>query len=160
MSFFQWIQTWFGKGTVHLPPAPTPVSTTGGTPSGVKPIDTWVCIEVMTLVNCYRRGSKLPVLAPSPALNVMAQSWATHLASTQTLNHDGFPARLWMVVGNAAGAENAEEGQTTPLDVVIAWLNSPLHAANLYGNYTYTGVGAAVGADGKTYWVMDFAKLA
>jgi uncharacterized protein YkwD len=65
---------------------------------------------------------------------------------------------------NAAGygwttwAENVAAGQTTPAEVMSAWMNSPGHRANiLNGNMVNIGVAAAVGANGVTYWAMVLA---
>jgi uncharacterized protein YkwD len=56
-----------------------------------------------------------------------------------------------------AAAENIAAGQTTPQEVVQAWMNSPGHRANiLNGNYTYIGVGYAKGGSQRHYWTQMF----
>ena len=89
----------------------------------------------------------------------MADDWAKHLARTQTLNHDDFANRLIAAVGNVTGAENADQGSTTPAECVTAWENSPPHLSNILGDYTHAGAGLAIDANGVFYWVADFARL-
>ena len=62
----------------------------------------------------------------------------------------------------AAMAENIAAGQTSPLSVTMAWINSDGHRANILGSsYTLLGVGhyPKVAATGfSDYWTQNFAS--
>ncbi|WP_340541068.1 CAP domain-containing protein [Nocardioides sp. GXZ039] len=53
--------------------------------------------------------------------------------------------------------ENIAAGQTTPVAVVQAWVESPGHCEILMGRYAEIGVGYAFDADAdyQRYWVLD-----
>jgi uncharacterized protein YkwD len=54
-------------------------------------------------------------------------------------------------------SENIAYGYRTGLDVVKAWMNSPLHRANLLNcKATTVGVGAVYAANGTPYFTQDF----
>lgn len=53
-------------------------------------------------------------------------------------------------------AENIAEGDPTPADVMLDWMNSPEHRANMM-NSQFTHMGIGVCFSGSTpYWVEDF----
>ena len=53
--------------------------------------------------------------------------------------------------------ENIAFGFRTGVDVVQAWMDSPLHRANLLNcQATAVGVGAVLAADGTPYITQDF----
>lgn len=58
-----------------------------------------------------------------------------------------------------AAGENIAAGQTTPAQVVDAWMNSPGHRANILERaYKYIGVGYVNSGSGyRHYWVQMFA---
>ncbi len=54
--------------------------------------------------------------------------------------------------------ENIAMGQTTPVDVMTAWMNSSGHRANIMNpGFTHLGVGCRYGT-GALYWVQDFVS--
>ena len=56
-----------------------------------------------------------------------------------------------------SAGENIAKGYATPQAVVNGWMNSSGHRANILGSqYTSMGVGYAVSASGKPYWVQVF----
>lgn len=56
-----------------------------------------------------------------------------------------------------AAAENIAAGQTTPQQVVQAWMNSEGHRRNILNpNYTEIGVGYAAGGSMRHYWTQMF----
>ena len=56
-----------------------------------------------------------------------------------------------------AAAENIAAGQTTPQQVVQAWMNSEGHRRNILNpNYTEIGVGYAAGGTKRHYWTQMF----
>ena len=57
---------------------------------------------------------------------------------------------------NTAG-ENIAMGQTSPSQVMTAWMNSEGHRANiLNSSFTKIGVGVAQNANGQYYWTQQF----
>jgi hypothetical protein len=53
--------------------------------------------------------------------------------------------------------ENIAKGQSSPAEVVAAWLASPDHRQNIEEpGFQTTGVGVAAGTDGAILWVQDF----
>lgn len=74
---------------------------------------------------------------------------------TSAFNQNGIIYGAW--------GENVAAGQTTPEDVVSAWMNSPPHrAAILSDDYTYAGVGYYYAENGdqgyKHYWTLEFYR--
>jgi uncharacterized protein YkwD len=53
-------------------------------------------------------------------------------------------------------AENIAQGQSDPVAVLDAWMNSSGHRENLLGPYRRLGVGVRMGPGGP-WWVQDFA---
>lgn len=55
-------------------------------------------------------------------------------------------------------AENIAAGQSTPEEVVNAWMNSPTHRSNILADYEYLGVGYynAAGSEYTHYWAQNF----
>jgi len=59
----------------------------------------------------------------------------------------------------SAAGENIAYGQSTPDEVMTAWMNSPGHRANiLNSNFTQIGVGIALKANGQLVWTQTFTR--
>lgn len=93
--------------------------------------------RVVELINAERAQAKLPALRVHDMLMAEAQRFSGVQADLGTLSHRGNDnttagQRLtragyrWAIYG-----ENLAAGQTTPEDVVAAWMNSPTHRANV-----------------------------
>jgi len=115
-------------------------------------------------VNQYRAQSGLGAVSVDQRLTNAAQSHANDMAARAVMTHTGAGGTSAGDRINAAGygwttwAENVAAGQTTPGEVMSAWMNSAGHRANiLNGNMINIGVAAAVGANGVTYWAMVLA---
>jgi len=55
-----------------------------------------------------------------------------------------------------AWAENIAEGDQTPFDVMLDWMNSPEHRANMMNSqFTHMGIGVCL-SGGAPLWVEDF----
>lgn len=120
--------------------------------------------EVVASANQQRAAAGRAPMTVDSRLTSAAQSHANDLAQRQVLSHTGTGGtnagkRIHTYgYGWTAWAENAAAGQTTPADVMGAWMNSAGHRANiLNGSMVNIGVAAAVGANGVTYWVMVLA---
>jgi uncharacterized protein YkwD len=118
----------------------------------------------VTSTNQYRAQSGVGAVTVDQRLTNAAQSHANDMAARAVMTHTGTGRTTAGDRINAAGygwttwAENVAAGQTTPAEVMSAWMNSPGHRANiLNGNMVNIGVAAAVGANGVTYWAMVLA---
>lgn len=136
--------------------------------------------QVVALVNAHRATVPLPPLVVQSALTAAAQWKSSHMAQyfssptsyNNVLNHDdpappiarllidrfdtcGFPASTPGVFHG----ENIAWGYPTAAEVVVAWLASPGHRANIENpNFNSTGAGAAQRADGTWFWTQTFGN--
>lgn len=131
--------------------------------------------EVVNLVNQERLNQGLLPVSINSTLAFAAQVHARQMAAhskglldpTQALQHDLVGARVPTLAGRldfagydawTAGGENLAFGFTTALDVVVAWLNSPEHRAQILNpSVTEIGVAAVANAQGKLFWCQVFA---
>jgi uncharacterized protein YkwD len=124
--------------------------------------------QVLVLVNQQRAARGLSPLTRVGALDRAAQNYAVRMATEGFFDHDapdgstpgdriqatGYTARAW--------GENIAAGQQTADAVMVAWMNSPGHAANiLNASFTHIGIGVALaGPPYGIYWVQDFGATA
>ena len=134
--------------------------------------------EVLRLTNqaraagwdCARQasgGPARPPLLPSPQLSIAARAQSGGMALNGYFDHrsavDGSTpdARV-----RASGyqpvrdAENIAAGQSSPQEVVSAWLKSPGHCVNIMGDYRELGVAYARldGSSMREYWTQVFGS--
>jgi uncharacterized protein YkwD len=125
--------------------------------------------QVVALVNQHRASLGLAGLTSDATLSDSAAWKAGHMANYGYFAHDDpappvarDPFTRMMDCGYSAGGamgENIAFGQTSPSDVMTAWINSPGHRANIENpSFRSIGVGAAADAGGTIYWVQDFAS--
>lgn len=99
-------------------------------------------------VNAIRVDAGCAPLDVADGLAAAAQAWADEMAATGTFGYS--PA-----AGTAYG-ENIAVGIDEPGDVVVAWMNTGAHRANIVNcTHTVAGSGTAVGDDGPV-WVATF----
>lgn len=121
---------------------------------------------VIDLTNAQRTQQGLPPLTVSPELTSAARSYALTLAQGNFFSHTGLDGSTFISRDEAAGyrgwdylEENLAAGQTSPQQVVTAWLNSPEHRANLLSPRVHEiGVGHVylAGSTYGNYWVQEF----
>jgi uncharacterized protein YkwD len=122
--------------------------------------------QVVTLVNAHRAQLGLAALLVSPTLDAAATWKARNMAAYGYMDHDdpgpplarsaderlaacGYPQAEW--------GEDLASGYATAQAVVVAWLSSPEHRANIERpEFRATGVGAA-GA--PVYWAQTFGVV-
>jgi uncharacterized protein YkwD len=120
--------------------------------------------RVVQLVNAERQRVGAAALTANGPLTRAAQGYAVVLADGSCFAHTcgSTPDQRIVAAGYtnwSAWGENAAFGQSTPEDVVAAWMNSSGHRANiLNGTYRDIGVGVAVKSNGALYWVQDFGR--
>lgn len=143
-------------GTTVAPPPPT---------TTVAPATSNAVAEVVRLTNLERVGAGLAPLAVDATVERVAAAHSADQASRGTMSHtgsDGSDAgdRLTRA-GYAwtAWGENVAMGYPTASSVVIGWMGSPGHRANiLNGTFTTIGVGVVEDAAGRPYWTMVLAR--
>jgi len=117
-------------------------------------------IQILKLVNAYRRSNGLGELQMNEAINAEAIKHSMNMAKgVVPFSHDGFDGRadrLMAKLGGNSIAENVANGQTDAESAVESWLGSTGHRENIEGNYNLTGIGIARGKDGDLYFTQIF----
>ncbi|MDO5142922.1 MAG: CAP domain-containing protein [Eubacteriales bacterium] len=141
----------------YTPPAP---DVTPAPDPAVRPSQPDLAAQVVALVNGERAKQGLPALTVDAQVQQAAQVRAGELvrsfAHTRP-NGASFSTALTAagVVYRTAG-ENIAYGQSSPQQVMQAWMGSSGHRANiLNARYTTIGVGYIV-VDGTAYWAQLF----
>lgn len=111
--------------------------------------------HILADTNAARARAGLPALLPLAGLHTTAQNWAAHLARTGEFRHNPSSTSTYPAGWSRAG-ENIAQGYDAE-SVVDAWLNSSGHRANILGDFTHLGVGVAWDAQGRPYYVQNFA---
>lgn len=123
--------------------------------------------EIVDRINDERVQRGLPVLQINARLSEAAQEYAAEMGRRMTLSHhlDGSTAGARIAqVGYSwtAWAENIAVGYDGASAVVAGWMNSPGHRDNILDasqlDLADTGVGEAMGADGRRYFCQVFAR--
>jgi putative cell wall-binding protein/uncharacterized protein YkwD len=108
--------------------------------------------------NALRAANGLAPLRRNPALDEIAQDWATQQARVSTMSHRPDFTAMYPA-GWTRAAENVAFGYA-PSAVHAAWANSPGHRANLLSSNTDIGIGIAVNANGWPYYTQNFGRYA
>jgi uncharacterized protein YkwD len=121
--------------------------------------------DVQNFVNAYRRRAGVPPVSLQWQLNRAAQSHAYDMARRNVLSHIGSDGSSGGTRISRTGyrwwtwGENVAAGQTSPSQVVWAWLSSPSHrAVMLDRRFQQMGLGRAVASNGRVYWTLDLAS--
>ncbi|GIO26606.1 CAP domain-containing protein [Ornithinibacillus bavariensis] len=118
--------------------------------------------DVVTLTNKERAQAGVPELQIDQSLSQVAREKSNDMQRKGYFSHTsptyGSPFDMMRDFGityKAAG-ENIAQGQTTPADVVNAWMNSEGHRENILNpNFTHIGVG--YDPDGQ-HWTQMFIQ--
>lgn len=121
--------------------------------------------QVLDLVNEQRAQNGLSALVWDDALASVARAHSEDMRDRHFFSHtnpDGLSPfdriKSYGISYRSAG-ENIAAGQTTPAEVVQAWMNSSGHRANILNEgYTKLGVGYASGGSYGHYWTQNFAS--
>ena len=108
---------------------------------------------VLSLVNEERAANGLGALEWSGSLAKAAKTRAAEIVVKWS--HTRPDGSDWWTVSDLTYGENLAYGQTSPSEVVEAWMNSAGHKANILGDYSTLGV-ACYCYDGTYYWVQEF----
>ncbi len=143
-------------------PTPTPVPTPTPPPPSYEQ-------RVVDLVNQHRAAAGCGPLQQSLQLTSAAQRHTGDMAAHDFFSHTGSdgstPASRAQDVGYFWGTgENIAAGQSTPEDVVNAWMSSAGHRANIL-NCSYHAIGVSYVYDAndafgpyRHYWTQDFGQ--
>lgn len=116
--------------------------------------------EVLELTNAERQKQGLQPLTLDTELSKVARVKSEDMAANNYFDHTsptyGTPFEMMKQFGisYSSAAENIAQGQTTPAQVVEAWMNSQGHRENIM-NSSYTHIGIGHAADGN-YWTQMF----
>jgi len=148
--------------TPPVSPSPAPPAASDIAPASACPGESDVAAAQTTLVcmTAYARNShEIGGVSANSQLMSAAVSKAQDIVNCD-FSHTacGRPFDYWFTAnGYACGnrAENIAEGQTSPLDVFSAWMNSSGHRANIL-NPAYTDEGiAGTNSSQGIVWVME-----
>lgn len=128
-----------------------------------------VAIRVVELVNAQRAAVGRPPVVLNMTLLVEAQRFSEVQARLGRLSHSGDDNSTLMDRLRRAGypyrfcAENLAAGQASPDAVVVAWMASPGHRANiLHPQAQEIGIGFTMRADDPAglvrYWTMELGR--
>ena len=116
--------------------------------------------EVVALTNAERAKQGLPELKLNTKLAEVARIKSQDMVDNNYFSHDsptyGTPFEMMTQFGiefKSAG-ENIAQGQTTPQDVVKAWMDSEGHRKNIL-DPSFTEIGVGYVANGH-YWTQMF----
>jgi uncharacterized protein YkwD len=121
--------------------------------------------QVVVLVNQERAKVGCKPLTADSRLTAAARGHSQDMANRNYFDHNT-PEGVtpWTRITNAGyhfstAAENIAAGQTTPAQVMNAWMNSEGHRANILNcNLRNIGVGLAYNGKHTPYWTQDFGS--
>ncbi|TLS36973.1 CAP domain-containing protein [Pseudalkalibacillus caeni] len=121
--------------------------------------------RVIQLTNQERQKNGLPALKPDLELTKVAQKKSEDMVANDYFSHNsptyGSPFQMMKQFGvdYSKAAENIAAGQSSPEEVVKAWMNSPGHRKNiLTKDLTHIGVGNAKDETQGIYWTQMFIR--
>lgn len=121
--------------------------------------------KVLGLVNNERAKNGLSALTLDSSLSTVARNHSYDMAKNNFFDHTNLSGQSPFDRLKAAGisyssaGENIAAGQSTPQEVVNAWMNSSGHRANILNvNYTKMGVGYYNGGSRTHYWTQLFTS--
>lgn len=116
------------------------------------------------IVNLWRTLGGVPPVSLCAPLMRAAQTQSNSQAARTLRSHTGPDGSRPSERGTRAGydwlsyGENVASHYRDVYDVMDAWMASTGHRANIMSTqFQHMGMGWAVGADGATYWTLDFA---
>ncbi len=102
--------------------------------------------QVLAATNAQRARYGLRPLKADGRLLGSARRHCNWMANSGAFQHTSAPV-----------AENIAMGQRSANEVLVSWMNSPGHRANILGRgYTRIGVAAYTRPNGSIYWVQQF----
>ncbi len=122
-------------------------------------------LQILALTNAERAAHGLePLLLDEFASNAAYEhAWDMDLrdffAHVNPDDEDPRDRLLRHGVAYEIAGENLARGQTSPEEVVQAWMDSPSHRENLlYPGWTHIGIGVHTGPVDGPWWVQEFYR--
>jgi len=115
--------------------------------------------DIVALMNSARAKHGLSEVSIDQTLTDVAKTRAAECS--KKFSHIRPNGKAWYTVSGATNAENlahaVNDAQQSPENVVLAWLLSPTHKANVMRkSCTSVGIAYYIGANGETYIVCEF----
>jgi len=121
--------------------------------------------KVIEIVNSERSKAGLNTLAENAETDKIATLKSQDMVNSNYFSHTsptyGSPFEMLshFNISYTAAGENIAYGQSTPDEVMTAWMNSPGHRANILNtNFSQIGVGIALKANGQLVWTQEFTR--
>ena len=112
--------------------------------------------RVLVLVNAERTKRGMRPLAMNTCADGYANRWAGTMASTRNFAHQSITPMLSACGARRVG-ENIAYGNVSADQMMVMWMNSPGHRANILNPaFTHIGIGAVKTSSGRWYGVQDF----
>lgn len=118
--------------------------------------------RVHEIVNQERAKQGLSPLKCHANIVRESREWSKKQCARGYIGHDGASGRIQATgLSWSTWGENVAAGQRTPEDVMVSWMNSPGHRANILKSaFSHLGVGFYnCGKGYKYYWTQLFMKL-
>jgi len=117
--------------------------------------------EVVRLTNIERVNAGLNALTQTPGLTrsavVRSNEIVRSFSHIRPDGRNGFTVHIENGVVYTWAGENIAYGQTTPADVVRAWMASTRHKNMILNSeFNHIGVGVTVTDSGRLYWAQEF----
>nr|WP_283771782.1 CAP domain-containing protein [Cellulophaga sp. 20_2_10] len=117
--------------------------------------------KLFTLVNQHRESIGLIPLEQSKIAQQYAKEHTLYMVTTEDFSHTNFQERAKAISAKTNAnyiAENIANNYDTAEQVMLNWLQSSDHKANLEGEYTHTGISVMHKQDGNYYFTELFYK--
>ena len=104
--------------------------------------------NMVKYTNAQRARHGLPPLVVDARLQQSARRHAAWMTTSHTLRHTSAPV-----------GENIAMGQSSSVEAVQDWMNSPGHRANMLNRgYTRIGASAYTARSGQRFWCLQFLR--
>lgn len=123
------------KTTQNQPQKPKPTEPHSDAPD--QPYE----LQFLALTNHDREANGLKDLTYDNRLETSAAQKCQDMLDFHYFDHDrGQGAFVFFPKGGASLGENLEQGNYTPQQIEVAWMNSPTHKQHILGNYDSVGI--------------------
>ena len=119
-------------------------------------------LEIISIVNQYRKNINIPELQTLNIISGVADSHTNYMITSGQVSHDNFENRLQYLTDNANAisvGENVAYGYSSAQSVFNGWLNSEGHRKVIENpKYTHVGISIEINSEGRNYFTQIFIK--
>lgn len=119
----------------------------------------------LDLMNAVRVAYGKAPLSNDSQLTAVARAHSRSMVEENYFSHDSPDGQTMKTRLNAAGLTYRNSGEAlcagtwTPMDAIMAWMNSPAHRSILLGDYSSAGIGVAAGDSAYgIYYTLNVIK--